>query len=47
MIEQGKFPYSPLAKAFEKEAKQLRKRRKLVEVIKEHGKQFVKFNELY
>ena len=47
MIEQGKFPQYPLAKAFEKETKQLRKRRKLVEVIKEHGKQFVKFNELY
>ena len=47
MIEQGKFPYSALAKVFEQETKQLRKRRKQVEVIKEHGKQFVNLNELY
>ena len=44
VIEQVKFPYSPLGKAFEKPIKPIEEQgRKQIEAIEEHGK-FVKFN---
>ena len=45
MIEQTKFTYSPLGKAFEKQTKTIEEeRRKHVEAIEDRGKKLVKFN---
>ena len=47
MIEEAKFTYSPLGKAFEKQTKTIEdQREKQVESIKEHRKQIVEFNEV-
>ena len=45
IIEQAKFTYSPLGKAFENQTKTIEEQgRKQIEVIEEHGKQLVKSN---
>ena len=45
IIEQAKFTYSPLGKAFEKQTKTIEEQgRKQIEAIEEHGKQLVKSN---
>ena len=47
MIEQAKFMYSPLGRAFEKQTKMIEEQgRKQIEAIEEHGKQLVKSNAL-
>ena len=42
MIEQDKFTYSPLNKAFEKQIKTKIKDKKKIKALEEHGKQQVK-----
>ena len=45
MIEQGKFTYSPLGKAFEKQTKTIQDQgEKQIKALEEHRKQLVKFN---
>ena len=45
IIEQAKFTYSPLGKAFEKQTKTIEEQgRKQIEGIEEHGRQLVKSN---
>ena len=45
IIEEAKFTYFPLGKAFEKQTKTIEEQgRKQIEAIKKHGKQSVKSN---
>ena len=47
IIEQGKFTYSPLTKALEKQIKTIEKQgRKQIEAIEEHGKQNIPLDNL-
>ena len=47
IIEQTKFTYSPLGKAFGKQTKTIEDQgKKQVDVLKEHGKQIIKSNEV-
>ena len=47
MIEQAKFIYTPLGKAFEKETKTIEDQgKKQIRAIEEHGKQLIESNEL-
>ena len=46
IIEQAKFTYSPLGKAFEEQTKKIKDQgEERVKVIKEHGKELVKSNK--
>ena len=46
IIEQAKFSYSPLGKAFEIQTKRIEEQgEKQIKAFEEHGKQFVKSNE--
>ena len=46
MIEQAKFTYSPLRKAFEKQMKTIEdQEEKQIKALEEHGKQLVKCNK--
>ena len=45
VIEQAKFLYSPLGKAFEKQIKTIQdQEKKQIKAIQEHGKQLAKYN---
>ena len=47
VIEQAKFTYSPLGKAFEKQIKTIEDQGvKQIKVLRDHGKQLIESNEL-
>ena len=46
IVEQAKFTYSPLGKAFEKQIKTIEEQgEKSIKVLEKHRKQLVKFND--